>query len=251
MLGASGSAPATVSVVIPARNEAATVGRIVAAIVELAIVHEVIVVDDGSTDGTAATAAAAGADVMTAAHGPGKGAAMWDGVAEATGEVIVFCDADLQAFDPCYVTRLAETLVAGGGRIALVKADYERAGEGGRVTQLAARPILDLLHPELAHIAQPLGGEYAAWRAVLEQVPFVRGYGVEMGLLIDTAERSGADSIAQVHLGVRRHRNRSLAELNVQAREVLAVALNRAGVAGISVEELPPLAGLPPSRRSA
>lgn len=244
----------SVSVVIPARNEARTVGQIVSAIVALEGVRDAIVVDDGSTDATAAVALAAGATVIEATRGPGKGAAMADGVAAAAGDLIVFCDADLEDFDPSFITTLASTLAAAGDEVVLVKADYERVGEGGRVTELTARPALDLLHPELGHIAQPLGGEYAAWKDVLEEVPFVRGYGVEMGLLLDLAERYGPDSIRSVHLGRRRHRNRSLAELNPQAREVLAVVLARAGLAGVNVEVLPPLAAgrAPrPARRSA
>jgi glucosyl-3-phosphoglycerate synthase len=241
----------SVSVVIPARDEGRTVGPIVAAITALDDVAEVIVVDDGSTDETATLAAAAGAHVIPATDGPGKGAAMWTGVAGADGDIVVFCDADLVDFDPSLVTALASALADGDGTTAMVRADYERAGEGGRVTELAARPILDLLHPSLAHIAQPLGGEYAAWRQVLEQVPFVKGYGIEMGLLLHIAKRFGADAIGQVRLGERRHRNRPLAELNPQAREVLAVALRHAGVGGISVEELPPLCVRRPERRSA
>ena len=235
------SHPVAISVVIPARNEGRTVASIVAAVVALEEVAEVVVVDDGSTDDTAAEAARAGARVIPATDGPGKGAAMRTGVEAATGEVVVFCDADLEDFDPGFVSKLAGALIAGGRSVAMVKADYERTGEGGRVTELAARPILDLLHPELSHLDQPLGGEYAAWTEVLERVPFVRGYGIEMGLLLHIADRFGPDAITQVHLGARRHRNRPLAELNPQAREVLAVALAHAGVPGVTVDELPPL----------
>lgn len=244
----------TASVVIPARNEARTIGGIVAAlmvVVSRGDLAEVIVVDDGSTDDTAGVAAAAGARVIDASDGPGKGAAMWDGVAATSSDIVVFCDADLEDFDPSFVTRLADELREDGDQLVLVKADYERAGEGGRVTELAARPILQLLHPQLAHLAQPLGGEYAATRAALEQVPFVRGYGVEMGLLIDLARRFGVESIGEVHLGVRRHRNRPLAALGPQAREVLSVALARAGVAAVSVDELAPLASRRRPRRLA
>ena len=239
-----------ISVVIPARDEAPTVGGIVRAIAGLGFVAEVVVVDDGSTDATASEAAAAGARVIAATDGPGKGAAMWDGVAEAQGDVVAFCDGDLEDFDGAFIEQLVATLIEAGEGVAMVKADYERAGEGGRVTELTARPALALLHPALAHIAQPLGGEYAAWRAVLEQVPFVKGYGVELGLLIDIATRFGVETIEQVHLGTRRHRNRPLSQLGPQAQEVLAVALARAGVAGVSVDELPPLTSDPGRCRS-
>lgn len=241
----------TTSVVIPARDEAATVGTIVRACVALADVLEVVVVDDGSTDGTSRIAEAAGARVVRASGGPGKGAAMRDGVAAAEGDIVVFCDADLQPFDPTIVTRLSSTLAAAGGRIALVKGDCERAGEGGRVTELTAKPALRLLHPHLAHVTQPLAGEYAAWREVLQRVPFVRGYGVDIGLLLDIASRYGAGAIADVHLGTRHHRARTLRELSAQADEVLAVALERAGVPGVSVPTCPPLLPAPPRRRSA
>src|SRR5262249_10831759 len=155
----------------------------VRATVALPEVAEVIMVDDGSTDTTARTARDAGARVVTATAGPGKGAAMHDGVAAAHGDLVVFCDADLTGFDATFVSRLARTLRDAGDDVVLVKGDYERPDGGGRVTELVARPILHLLHPEVAGIAQPLGGEYAAWRDALEQVPFVCGYGVELGLL--------------------------------------------------------------------
>jgi len=240
--------PARVSVVIPAHDEEATVAGVVAPIVALGeAVHEVVVVDDGSRDATAAAARRAGArvvavgDVLAAfGTGPGKGEALWKGVAVTEGEIVVFCDADLEAFDASYVTRLVDALAADPGA-ALVKPRYVRAGTGGRVNELVARPSLRLLHPAVGHVRQPLGGEYAAWRSVLEQVPFVRGYGVDLGLVLDVAGRFGAGSVIEADLPERRHRNRPLAELVPQAERVLEVALDRAGVAGVAVEELPPL----------
>ena len=237
-----------VSVVIPARDEAPTVGAIVRAAASVA--HEVIVVDDGSTDATAQLAASAGARVVTATAGPGKGQALRQGVDEATGEIVVFVDADLTGFEASWVTRLAEALAA-DDRLALVRATYRRAGEGGRVTELVARPVLATLFPEVAHLAQPLGGEYAAWRDVLQQLPFVHGYGVEMGLLVDVADRYGPEAIGEVDLGVRHHRSRPLDELRPQAELVLRVALDRAGLPGLSVAQSPPLAAEPRRRRPA
>jgi glucosyl-3-phosphoglycerate synthase len=216
-----------VSVVIPARNEAATVGAIVEALVAVERIAEVLVVDDGSADATAAVAEAAGARVVPATSGPGKGQAMHQGLMEAKGELVVFCDADLVDFSATYATDLVDALLA-HPEAKLAKGRYHRTGTGGRVNELVARPALDLLHPGLAHIAQPLGGEYAGWREVFEAVAFVDGYGVDLGLLLDIADRYGTGAIVEVDLGVRTHRNRTLVELRPQAREVLAVALDRA-----------------------
>ncbi len=230
-----------VSVCLPARNEEATVGPIVAAVVrELVerrgVVDEVVVVDDGSTDATAAVAAAAGAVVATAADvlpgvgpGTGKGEALWKSLHVATGDVLVFLDADLLHFDPAFVTGLLGPL-ADDPTVGFVKGFYERPGGGGRVTELVARPMLGLFFPELACVRQPLGGEFAARREVLEQVPFVQGYGVDLALVVDVAARFGPATIAQVDLGVRTHRNRPLDELGAQATAVLRVALQRAGI---------------------
>ncbi|HEX2849560.1 MAG TPA: glucosyl-3-phosphoglycerate synthase [Acidimicrobiales bacterium] len=237
------------SVVIPARDEEATVAGVVAPIVALGV-HEVVVVDDGSGDATATRAADAGARVVRAAEvlprfgaSSGKGEALWKGVARTDGDIVVFCDADLEDFDASYVTRLVDALLA-DPRAALAKPRYRRAGTGGRVNELVARPALRLLHPALGGVRQPLGGEYAAWRSVLEQVPFVRGYGVDLGLVIDVARRFGPASVVEAELPERRHRNRPLAELVPQAERVLEVALARAGVPGVHVEELPPLASV-------
>lgn len=251
-----------VSVCIPARNEEATVAAIVRTITstlieDLRLVDEVVVVDDGSMDSTAEVARRAGATVARAADvlvgegpGTGKGEALWKSVHLATGDLIVFCDADLRSFDPRFVTRLLEPLLMEPG-VGFVKGYYARScdgveGEGGRVTALAARPILSLLFGELRGVLQPLAGEYAARREVLEVLPFVEGYGVDLGLLIDVWRRFGIGAIAQVDLGTRVHRNRTLDQLAPQARAVLATALDRAGVSGetgpvTAVAQRPPL----------
>lgn len=249
----------SISVCIPARDEAPTVGLIVKALVEVDL-HEVLVVDDHSADDTAAVAAGAGARVVhvddvlpECGPGAGKGEALWKSVAASTGEVVVWLDADLEDFDPDTVRRLVEPLA--DPAVALVKGRAERplhgrAGEGGRVTELVARPVLSLLFPHLAHLAQPLAGELAARRSLLERLPFAAGYGVDLALLLDAAALVGADALAEVDLGVRVHRNRPLAELAVQARTVLAVALQRAGVPGVEMPPgRPPLVEVPGYRR--
>jgi glucosyl-3-phosphoglycerate synthase len=236
----------TISVCLPARDEEGTIGPIVDAvrrclIADLALVDEIVVVDDGSDDQTAAVARAAGARVVTEAdvlpaHGPGsgKGNAMWKSLYATTGDLICWLDADVRNFDPAFVTGLVAPLLYEPD-IVFVKGYYERPyrGEptgGGRVTELVARPLLSLLFPKLADIVQPLSGEYAGRREALTRVPFVEGWGVEVGLLIDLAERYGRAALAQVDLGVREHRNRPLEDLAPQALAVLAVALRRAGL---------------------
>ena len=231
-----------VTVCLPARDEEATVGAIVTGVRSslvqaVPLVDEVLVVDDGSGDGTAAEAAAAGARVVRRGPGdgpPGKGQALRRAVGEATGDVLVFLDADVRNFDAHFVVGLLGPVLTDPGT-ALVKATYRRPlagsdGPGGRVTELVARPLLARLFPELAGVAQPLAGECAAPRSVLEAVPFAGGYGVEVGLLIDVAARCGAGALAQVDLGERVHRNRPLDELVPQAADVIGVVLDRAGV---------------------
>ncbi len=231
---------AKVAVCLPARNEEATIGDIVCAlrrelIEDVELIDDLVVIDDVSTDNTAAVAHRAGARVVeTNASGlTGKGAALWTSLAATDADFVVWVDADLVNFDVGYVAGLLTPLLCDPS-IVLSKGSYERpVGEGdvgGRVTELVARPLLHLLYPHLAHLDQPLGGEYACRRSALRQVPFVRGYGVEIGLLIDVSAKFGVDSIAQVDLGTRHHRRRGLLELEPQATEVMMVALQRAGV---------------------
>jgi len=233
-----------VSVVLPARDEAATIGPIVAAIRSalvdgLPLVDELVVMDDHSDDATASIAADAGATVVATSEvmpelglGPGKGEAMWKSLAVTDGDVVAWCDADILDFDVRFVVGILGPLLHHDD-LALVKGYYDRPvgpdepHGGGRVTELVARPLVSLLFPQLAPVVQPLSGEYGGRRTVLESVPFAGGYGVELGLLIDIAERFGPGAIAQVDLGERRHRNRTLDELGPQAAVVLHTALER------------------------
>jgi glucosyl-3-phosphoglycerate synthase len=230
-----------ISVCIPARNEAATVGPIVHSIVSsltpstggAALVDEVIVVDDGSIDQTAELALLAGARVIsTDVPGGGKGQAMRTATESADGDIIAFVDADVTNFGPHFVTGLLGPLLL-DDTVTLVKGFYQRPlhgapDGGGRVTELTARPVIDLLFPHLTPIEQPLAGETAAPRWVLERCGLADGYAVELALLIDVAARFGIETIAQVDLGVRVHRNRPLSELRPQATDILRAALARA-----------------------
>jgi glucosyl-3-phosphoglycerate synthase len=213
-------------------------------VVELAdvLVDEVVVIDGGSSDATAEIAVSAGArvhqaDMLRPEFGPclGKGDALWRSLTVTGGDVVVFLDTDIANPDPGFVTALLGPLLTEPS-VHLVKAFYERpvqlervryASGGGRVTELAARPLLNLFWPELAGLAQPLSGEYAGRRRLLEQLPFFTGYGVELGMLIDTLRLFGDQAIAQVDLAVRVHRNQSLDALSRMALGVLQVAVQR------------------------
>jgi len=198
------------------------------------VVDEVVVVDDGSSDRTSEEAAGAGAEVVRRGAGPGgKGRAMALGATSTRGDLVVFLDADVRNFGAHFVTRLLGPLLV-DPEVQMVKAFYERplhgeASGGGRVTELVARPVIELLFPELAGILQPLSGEQALRRSALAAVTLEPGYGVEIALLVDVAERFGTGAIAQVDLGTRVHRNRPLQQLRPHATEVLAAALSRAG----------------------
>ena len=240
--------PLSVSVCLPARDEAATIGGLVheirGALVGIdgdGLVDEVVVIDDGSTDPTAAIARAAGATVVAesdvlpeAGPGSGKGNALWKSLYACRGDVICWVDADLANFGAESVVKLLEPLLLDPDTL-LVKASYARSFEGaptggGRVTELVARPLVSLLFPKLADIAQPLGGEYAARREALEVLPFVEGWGVELGLLVDVVARFGRDAVTQVDLGTRRHRNRPVEKLAAQSMSIIATALRRSGL---------------------
>lgn len=238
----------TVSVVLPALNEEGTVAAVVDTIHPLlgGLVDELIVLDSGSTDRTVERARAAGATVISreeaVPHFPpvaGKGEVLWRSIAATAGDVIAFIDSDLINPDPAFVPKLLGPLLTVDG-IHLVKGYYRRplrvsgtedAHGGGRVTELVARPLLASLRPELTSVLQPLGGEYAGTRELLSSVPFAPGYGVEIGLLLDTYDRLGLGAIGQVNLGVRKHRNRPLSELGVMSRQIIGTMLRRCGIA--------------------
>jgi len=242
---AKGAAGLTASLCIPARDEAATIGRIVETVrrrlVEaVPLVDEILVVDDHSRDDTAGVASAAGAkvvhsaDVLPAAGpGSGKGDAVWKSLSASSGDLVAWVDGDITDFGPRFVTGLLGPLLTHPS-IEFVKGFYRRPGGGrtggGRVTELVARPLIARLFPHLNGIVQPLAGEFAGRRPVLEALPIVCGWGVDLALVIDVVARHGLPALAQVDLGTRRHRHRPLDQLSPQAMAILTTALRRAGI---------------------
>jgi glucosyl-3-phosphoglycerate synthase len=241
----------SVSVCVPVLNEAETIGAIVRDLVglmERGAVDQVLVVDGGSSDGTPDIARGAGADVRRQAEllpdqGPvlGKGDAMWRALSALHGDVVVFVDGDSGEFGPHFACGLAGPLLLDPS-VAYVKGYYRRpfkVGDltlpegGGRVTELTARPLLELFFPDLAAIRQPLAGEMAARRDLLEQLPFTTGYGVEIALLIDIYREVGIDAIAQVDLDVRQNRHQPIEALGEMAGAVARAILARAGAPGV------------------
>jgi glucosyl-3-phosphoglycerate synthase len=236
---------ATISVCLPARDEAATIGPILDSVLPLidrGVIDQVVVVDDSSDD-TAAIARGRGAEVydqsaLCAHLGPvqGKGDAMWRALTVLRGDVVCYLDADSGHFGPHFAAALAG-LVALPNPVQFAKAFYRRPfqgreGEaqptgGGRVTELTARPLLKAFFPELTEIRQPLAGEIAARRTLLEQLPFSFGYAVDIGLLIDAYRTVGLAAMAQVDLDVRQNRHRPIEELGPMAEAVLGGVLER------------------------
>ncbi len=234
----------TVSVCLPARDEAATIGPILERLVPLrdrGFVEQVVVVDS-SGDATAAIARGLGADVFGQAElmpelGPvlGKGDAMWRALPILTGDIVCFLDADTEDFGTHFVSGLIGPLLR-DPRIAFVKGFYRRpfrVGEltlpqgGGRVTELTARPLLNLFYPALSAVEQPLAGELAVRRELLARLPFVTGYGVDIALLIDAYHAVGLGGLAQVDLDVRQNAHQPLRDLGPMAYAVLQAVASR------------------------
>jgi len=249
----------SISVCLPARDEAATVGEIVAPIRRrlvdgLGLIDELIVIDDGSSDGTAPAALAAGADVVPVETilpgerpGSGKGNVIWRSLAACNGDIVCWIDADIRNFELHFITGLLGPLLDDPS-LSFVKGHYRRPLDGqptggGRVTELVARPLLSRFFPALAGFAQPLAGEYAGRRGLLEALPMVEGWGVEVAMLIDAWRAVGIGALAQVDLGIREHRNRPLDELALSAMAVMSAVLQRAGVVAGGDSELLRFAG--------
>ena len=240
LLVAKGRLGQRVSLAVPARNEAATVGAVVSR-VRAALMETVDLVDGVAVDDTYAVAESAGARVHRSAEirpdlgsHPGKGEAMWKSLFVTTGDLVVFMDADLHDWDTHFVPGLLGPLLS-SPEVQLVKGFYDRPGvdgplEGGRVTELVARPLIALLFPELGTLVQPLAGEWAVRRSWFAGLSVPTGYAVELAALVDTLRAAGPSAIAQVGLGVRAHRHQALRDLGGMATQIIAAALARSGV---------------------
>jgi glucosyl-3-phosphoglycerate synthase len=257
-----------ISVVLPARDVAPTLGPILDSLSPLAdagLIDELVVVDGASRDDTRAIALERGAKVydqseLMADFGTveGKGDALWRSLSIVSGEIVVYLDADTEDFGPHFARGLIGPLLVEPG-IVLVKGAYRRpfrigeqtlADGGGRVTELLARPWLNLHVPELAGFVQPLAGEMAARRTLLERISFPVGYGVEIAMLIDAYRSFGLDALAQVDLGSRQNRHQPLRDLSAMAYAVLVAAESRAARAtGARARVLEPSEGGPRPRR--
>ncbi|MEA2137060.1 MAG: glucosyl-3-phosphoglycerate synthase [Solirubrobacteraceae bacterium] len=265
----------SISVCVPAREEAATIGGVVGPLVALrdaGVVDQVVVLDADSRDGTGAIAAAAGAEVYRQAalapdFGPvvGKGDAMWRALTVLTGDLVCFVDGDTEDFDERFACGLLGPLVC-EPRVQFVKGFFRRpfraagvvaASGGGRVTELTARPLLHAFYPQLEAFHQPLAGEMAARRELLERLSFCTGYAVETGLLLDVHADVGLAAMAQVDLDVRQNRHQPLEDLAPMAAAVLAAVRSRLKREGRLLDgcrepllERPPLADVRALRRA-
>jgi len=241
------------TICIPAHNEMGTIAGVVALALRAQalrpdLVSEVVVVDDRSTDGTADVAARAGARVLSTHDecrgfgGPrGKGDAIWTALRRCNTELITFVDADITELDDRFVARLNEPLRK-HSRVHLVKGKFHRMG---RVTTLTARPLLALLHPELADMSEPLSGVFAGRVDTLGALWLDCDYGVDVGILLDVVRRHGVDGVVEVDLGRLQHRNRDLASLSTTAEQVARAILVRSAPTqllhdDISVRRVPP-----------
>ncbi|MBI2777110.1 MAG: glucosyl-3-phosphoglycerate synthase [Chloroflexi bacterium] len=237
----------TISLVLPTLNEEETIGPIVRrAIREMVgrvpLLDEVLVIDSSSTDRTREIAEAEGARVVQhpdvlSRYGSfrGKGEALWKSLYETSGDIVVWADTDVRNWHPRMVYGTLGPLLH-EPRLQYVKGYYQRPiveggvlreGGGGRVTELVARPLINLFYPELSGFIQPLAGEYAGRRAILEQIPFFTGYAVEIGHLIDVAERTGIEGLGQVDLERRVHRNQELEGLSRMSFVILQAVMKR------------------------
>jgi glucosyl-3-phosphoglycerate synthase len=238
----------SVTLILPTRNVAETIGLVLEEVdylrrSDIKLIDQVIVVDADSTDGTAEIALYHDVEVYSEnalmpeygrAHG--KGDAMWRGLSVATGDIIAFADTDTGNFCRQLVTGVVGCLIT-KPEIQFVKAAYRRPytqetvsvpDGGGRVTELTAKPALNLLFPELAGFVQPLAGEFAATRDLFYSVPFLSGYAVEVGMLIDVLEACGLNAMAQVDAGMRKNRHQDLSNLSRMGYSVLRAVLTRA-----------------------
>jgi glucosyl-3-phosphoglycerate synthase len=248
-----------VTVVLPAREVADTIGRIVEAILSLGdLVDQVLVVDAASRDGTAGIAASVGAEVQQESelvpelgHALGKGDAMWRALSVARGDLVVYLDSDTRNFSPHFVTGMLGPLLCEPG-VEFLKGAFRRPfrdgsseehpRDGGRVTELTARPLLSAFFPELAAFTQPLAGEVAARRALFEELPYATGYAIETSMLLHARDAVGVDGMAQVDLDVRCNRHQPLPELGPMAYTVLRVVLERLRSEGRLLDDhAPPL----------
>lgn len=250
----------TISLCIPTLNEEKTIGKeVVLFKSELQdrypLLDEIAVIDSGSTDNTLDVAASFGADVYHSAEilpemgsKRGKGENLWKAIYQLKGDILVYVDADIKNIHPRFVYGLVAPLIH-RAEIKYVKAFYDRPlalsseirpSGGGRVTEILVRPLFSLFFPELTAIIQPLSGEYAVRREVLERIPFPVGYGVETSHLLDVYFEYGMDAFAQTDLDQRVHRHQETRDLGKMAFGILRTFFKRMKARGI-VDNLPEL----------